>query len=57
MFISGRTRLPCQRAQWRAVQAKLHPGVPIYGGSNKAPALTHIVKDKDEFTFEGITIR
>ncbi|KIP09239.1 hypothetical protein PHLGIDRAFT_86892 [Phlebiopsis gigantea 11061_1 CR5-6] len=37
--------------------ARLHPGVPIYGGSNKAPALTHIVKDKDEFAFEGITIR
>lgn len=38
-------------------QAKLFPDVPIYGGSNKAPALTHIVKDKDEVTFGDITIR
>ncbi|KAG5645901.1 hypothetical protein DXG03_005048 [Asterophora parasitica] len=25
------------------------PGVPIYGGSDKVPALTTLVKDKDEF--------
>ncbi|KAI0312462.1 Metallo-hydrolase/oxidoreductase [Amylostereum chailletii] len=30
--------------------AKTFPGVPIYGGSNKVPALTNLVKDKDEFT-------
>jgi len=30
--------------------AKLFPGVPIYGGSHKSPALTHIVGDNDRFT-------
>ncbi|KAI0340479.1 hydroxyacylglutathione hydrolase [Trametopsis cervina] len=29
--------------------AAAYPGVPMYGGSNKAPALTNIVGDKDEF--------
>ncbi|KAH9079183.1 Metallo-hydrolase/oxidoreductase [Lactarius deliciosus] len=30
--------------------AKLFPGVPIYGGSHKSPALTHLVGDNDRFT-------
>ncbi|RDB21332.1 Hydroxyacylglutathione hydrolase, mitochondrial [Hypsizygus marmoreus] len=30
--------------------AAKYPDVPIYGGSNKVPALTKLVKDKDEFT-------
>ncbi|KAI0053824.1 Metallo-hydrolase/oxidoreductase [Auriscalpium vulgare] len=30
--------------------ARTYPGVPIYGGSDKVPALTNLVKDKDEFT-------
>ncbi|KAI0273803.1 Metallo-hydrolase/oxidoreductase [Gloeopeniophorella convolvens] len=30
--------------------AQLYPGVPIYGGSNQSPALTHVVKDNDELT-------
>lgn len=30
--------------------ATAYPGVPIYGGSDKVPALTKLVKDKDEFT-------
>jgi hydroxyacylglutathione hydrolase len=29
-------------------QASRYPGAPIYGGSDKVPALTHLVKDKDE---------
>ncbi|KAI0093945.1 hydroxyacylglutathione hydrolase [Irpex rosettiformis] len=29
--------------------AAAFPGVPMYAGSNKAPAATNIVKDKDEF--------
>ena len=33
-----------------ALQAKAYPDAPIYGGSNRAPALTNLVKDKDEFT-------
>ncbi|KAI0690035.1 beta-lactamase-like protein [Cytidiella melzeri] len=33
-------------------EAAAFPGVPMYAGSNKAPAATNIVKDKDEF---GIT--
>ncbi|KAF8275248.1 hydroxyacylglutathione hydrolase [Lactarius quietus] len=31
-------------------EAKLFPGVPIYGGSHKSPALTHLVGDNDRFT-------
>ncbi|KAF9820171.1 hypothetical protein IEO21_01604 [Rhodonia placenta] len=31
-------------------EATAYPGVPIYGGSDKVPALTKLVKDKDEFT-------
>ena len=30
-------------------QAAKYPGVPIYGGSDKVPELTNLVKDKDEF--------
>ncbi|KAG9226075.1 hypothetical protein CCMSSC00406_0008737 [Pleurotus cornucopiae] len=30
--------------------AKAYPGVPIYGGSDKIPALTDFVKDNSEFT-------
>ncbi|KAI0928846.1 hypothetical protein AcW2_004718 [Taiwanofungus camphoratus] len=35
--------------------ATAYPGVPIYGGSNKVPALTKLAKDNDEFTI-GDTI-
>ncbi|PCH38274.1 hydroxyacylglutathione hydrolase [Wolfiporia cocos MD-104 SS10] len=39
-------------------QAKQFPGVPIYGGSDKVPALTNLVKDKDEFTVgTGIQVK
>src|SRR4051812_2341470 len=31
-------------------QASTYPDAVIYGGSNKVPALTKLVKDKDEFT-------
>ncbi|KAG9318259.1 beta-lactamase-like protein [Chiua virens] len=31
-------------------QATAYPNAPIYGGSAQVPALTHLVKDKDEFT-------
>ncbi|OCH87426.1 hydroxyacylglutathione hydrolase [Obba rivulosa] len=37
-------------------EASAFPGVPIYGGSKKIPALTELVKDKDEFII-GDTIR
>jgi len=30
--------------------AQLFPGVPIYGGSHKSPALTQLVKGDDQFT-------
>ncbi|KAH9981517.1 Metallo-hydrolase/oxidoreductase [Lactifluus volemus] len=30
--------------------AQLFPGVPIYGGSHRSPALTQLVKGNDEFT-------
>ncbi|KAI0064683.1 Metallo-hydrolase/oxidoreductase [Artomyces pyxidatus] len=30
--------------------AKTYPGVPIYGGSDKVPALSKLVKDQDQFT-------
>jgi len=36
--------------------ASAYPGTPIYGGSQKVPALTQLVKDKDEFSI-GETIR
>lgn len=32
------------------------PGVPIYGGSDQIPALTKLVKDKDEFTLGKNTL-
>ncbi|KAJ8517319.1 hypothetical protein ONZ45_g5503 [Pleurotus djamor] len=39
-------------------KAKTYPGVPIYGGSHKSPALTQLVKDKDEFTLgDSIHVR
>ncbi|KAH9951299.1 beta-lactamase-like protein [Amylocystis lapponica] len=39
-------------------RAKAFPGVPIYGGSDLVPALTNLVKDKDEFTVgESIHVR
>ncbi len=31
-------------------KARLFPSVPIYGGSHQSPALTHLVKDGDQFT-------
>ncbi|RPD79939.1 hydroxyacylglutathione hydrolase [Lentinus tigrinus ALCF2SS1-7] len=34
-----------------------YPGAPIYGGSNKIPALTNQVKDKDEFSVANIHVR
>ncbi|KAK7693316.1 hypothetical protein QCA50_002883 [Cerrena zonata] len=37
--------------------AKTFPGIPIYGGSNKSPALTALVKDRDEFKVSSINIR
>ncbi|GBE82363.1 Probable hydroxyacylglutathione hydrolase [Sparassis crispa] len=38
--------------------AATFPGVPIYGGSHKAPAVTSIVKDKDEFTIgDAISVK
>jgi len=37
--------------------ARSYPDAPIYGGSNKAPALTNLVKDKDEIAFGNITIK
>ncbi|EGN96058.1 hypothetical protein SERLA73DRAFT_185570 [Serpula lacrymans var. lacrymans S7.3] len=38
--------------------ASAYPGVPIYGGSQKVPALTELVKDKDEFTIgDSIHVR
>jgi len=32
------------------VKAQLFPGVPIYGGSHRSPALTQLVKGDDQFT-------
>ncbi|KAF8919680.1 hydroxyacylglutathione hydrolase [Mucidula mucida] len=37
--------------------AAKYPGAPIYGGSDKIPALTTLVKDKDEFTLGNINIK
>jgi hypothetical protein len=31
-------------------KAQLFPGVPIYGGSHRSPALTQLVKGDDQFT-------
>jgi hypothetical protein len=40
------------------LKAKAYPGTPLYGGSDKSPALTNIVKDKDEFTVaDNISVR
>ncbi|KAF8905986.1 hydroxyacylglutathione hydrolase [Gymnopilus junonius] len=40
------------------VLAKKYPTAPIYGGSDKIPALTKLVKDKDEFTVgDNISIK
>ncbi|KAH9946229.1 hydroxyacylglutathione hydrolase [Epithele typhae] len=38
-------------------QHAAYPDVPIYGGSNKSPALNTVVKDKDEFDVNGIHVR
>ena len=38
-------------------QAKAYPDAPIYGGSQKIPALTNQVKDKDEFSVAGIHVK
>ncbi|PFH50053.1 hypothetical protein AMATHDRAFT_146105 [Amanita thiersii Skay4041] len=39
-------------------KASTFPGVPIYGGSDKIPALTNLVKDKDEFKIgDNIRVR
>ncbi|CAL1704314.1 unnamed protein product [Somion occarium] len=37
--------------------ANAFPGIPIYAGSNKVPALTHMVKDNDEFHISSILVR
>ncbi|KAF6764997.1 hydroxyacylglutathione hydrolase [Ephemerocybe angulata] len=38
--------------------ASRFPNAPIYGGSDKVPALTNLVKDKDEFTLgENIKVK
>ncbi|TFY60697.1 hypothetical protein EVJ58_g4974 [Rhodofomes roseus] len=38
--------------------ASAFPDAPIYGGSDKVPALTQLVKDKDEFKVgDGISVR
>ncbi|KIY66114.1 Metallo-hydrolase/oxidoreductase [Cylindrobasidium torrendii FP15055 ss-10] len=37
--------------------AEKYPGVPIYGGSSRIPALTNLVKDKDEFTVGHISVK
>jgi len=38
--------------------ASAFPDAPVYGGSNQIPALTQLVKDKDEFKVgEGISVR
>ncbi|KAI0079995.1 hydroxyacylglutathione hydrolase [Panus rudis PR-1116 ss-1] len=37
--------------------AQRYPGVPIYGGSNQIPALTNLVKDKDEFKVDNISVK
>ncbi|KAH9854096.1 hydroxyacylglutathione hydrolase [Lenzites betulinus] len=38
-------------------QASAFPDAPIYGGSDKIPALTKLVKDKDEFSIGDISVR
>ncbi|EPT05946.1 hypothetical protein FOMPIDRAFT_1026827 [Fomitopsis schrenkii] len=39
-------------------KASAFPDAPVYGGSDKIPALTKLVKDRDEFKLgEGVTIR
>lgn len=37
--------------------ASKFPDAPIYGGSDKIPALTKLVKDKDEFTLGDIHVK
>lgn len=40
------------------VQNEKYPNAPIYGGSDKIPKLTHLLKDKDEFVVgENIRVR
>ena len=35
-------------------QTQLFPGVPMYGGSHKSPALTQLVKGDDQFTIGNV---
>ncbi|KZT26480.1 hydroxyacylglutathione hydrolase [Neolentinus lepideus HHB14362 ss-1] len=37
--------------------ASTFPGAPIYGGSHQIPALTNLVKDKDEFKVDSISVK
>ncbi|EPQ58072.1 Metallo-hydrolase/oxidoreductase [Gloeophyllum trabeum ATCC 11539] len=37
--------------------AEAYPGAPIYGGSKQIPALTNLVKDKDEFKVDSISVK
>ncbi|EIN07722.1 hydroxyacylglutathione hydrolase [Punctularia strigosozonata HHB-11173 SS5] len=40
------------------VFSKAYPSAPIYGGSKQVAAVTHVVKDKDEFTIaDGIHVK
>ncbi|TFK54829.1 Metallo-hydrolase/oxidoreductase [Heliocybe sulcata] len=49
MIIAEGTRAP--------VQASTYPGAPIYGGSKQIPALTNLVKDKDEFKVDSVSVK
>lgn len=40
----------CLSELTRTLQAAAFPNVPIYGGSNKVPALTVLVKHNDAFS-------
>jgi hypothetical protein len=59
VFIVDRGRLVEAIVHYSIVnlQAKIYPQTVIYGGSNKAPALTNLVKDKDEINFGEINIK
>ncbi|OBZ75643.1 putative hydroxyacylglutathione hydrolase C13B11.03c [Grifola frondosa] len=39
------------------VFASTYPDVPIYGGSERVPALTNLVKDKEEFSIGAINVK
>jgi len=56
-FVSS---VPAMTVTFRSydTQVSKYPGVPMYAGSNKAPAATEIVKDKEEFSLgDNIQIR